>query len=408
VTRIADIGLHHLRVPFRRPVRFGASEADALDVLVVRVVGDDGQVGWGEVPTGRGPSPIGEADVLGTLVQLAGLLGGTQRRPSTKDEVPLDEMPLPPARQALTDPSADLLAALSGPGIGAGLATAVLDLVGRQLGRSLAGLLGMGPSARVGAEPSARVGAEPSARVAVNGLVRADRPDPEGVVEESATQLATGIRTLKLKAGEPAELEAALRAIRGAFGSDVRLRVDWNGRLDPAEAADQLRRLEWADLEYVEDPIPAAAGPGGFARLRRASPVPIAADEPITDPETAAVFLAAGACDVLVVKPARLGGPLVARRVVGLATDRGVPVTVSSLYETGIGLAAALHVAATVPGDRAHGLATADLLADDLLVEPLAVADGRIALPAGPGLGVEVDEAAVARYKLDGREGRRR
>jgi len=407
VTRIADIGLHHLRVPFRRPVRFGASEADALDVLVVRVVGDDGQVGWGEVPTGRGPSPIGEADVLGTLVQLAGLLGGTQRRPSSEDEAPPDEMPppsdgipLPPSRQALTDPSADLLAALSGPGIGAGLATAVLDLVGRQLGRPLAALLGM--------EPSARVGAEPSARVAVNGLVRADRPDPEGVVQESATQLATGIRTLKLKAGEPAELEAALRAIRGAFGSDVRLRVDWNGRLDPAEAADQLRRLEWADLEYVEDPIPAAAGPGGFARLRRASPVPIAADEPITDPETAAVFLAAGACDVLVVKPARLGGPLVARRVVGLATDRGVPVTVSSLYETGIGLAAALHVAATVPGDRAHGLATADLLADDLLVEPLAVADGRIALPAGPGLGVEVDEAAVARYKLDGREGRRR
>ncbi len=82
-------------------------------------------------------------------------------------------------------------------------------------------------------------------------------------------------------------------------------------------------------------------------------------------------------------------------------------MTISTLYETGIGLAAALHVAATVPGDRAHGLATAGLLADDLLVEPFTVEAGRIALPSGAGLGVEVDEAALSRYAARPGTGRR-
>ncbi len=389
MTRIVDIGLYHLRVPFRTPVRFGAVERDVLDLLLVRLLDEDGRVGWGEVPGGAGiPTPTGstgDAALFEVLARLA-----APKRPASPEDA------APGLGRTISDLGPGGAAGLLGPTFAAGIATALLDLVGQELGRPVAGVLGAAP--------------ESPPRIAVNGLVRADRSprfDPDRVVEESAAQLRAGIRTLKLKAGEPGELEAALRAIREAFGPEIRLRVDWNGRLDPAEAAAQLRRLDWADLEYVEDPIPAAAGPDGFARLRRAAPVPIAVDEAITDPEAASLFLAAEACDVLVVKPARVGGPLVAYRIVGAATARGVPVTISTLYETGIGLAAALHVAATVPGDRAHGLATAGLLADDLLVEPFTVEAGRIALPSGAGLGVEVDEAALSRYAARPGTGRR-
>jgi len=106
---------------------------------------------------------------------------------------------------------------------------------------------------------------------------------------------------------------------------------------------------------------------------------------------------------VLVVKPARVGGRAAVGGIARMAASAGVPVVVTSSFETGIGLRAA--VAATtglpdVPGwpaaARDHGLATLDLLEDDLLAGPVEVVDGRLrARDAGA---VEVDEAAVARY----------
>ena len=76
-----------------------------------------------------------------------------------------------------------------------------------------------------------------------------------------------------------------------------------------------------------------------------------------------------------------------------------MPVTVSTLFETGVGLAGALHLAATAPGLQAHGLATAELLESDLLQTPLAIASGRMTVPGGSGLGVDLDHDAIARYR---------
>ncbi len=123
--------------------------------------------------------------------------------------------------------------------------------------------------------------------------------------------------------------------------------------------------------------------------------MPLAADESVTDRGAAVALLDAGACDVLVVKPSRVGGPRAAVEIAGLADAAGVAVTISTLYDSGIGLAAALHVGATIPGDRAHGLATAQLLESDLVTGAPAVVRGRIAVPAVPGLGVVLDPTAL-------------
>jgi L-alanine-DL-glutamate epimerase-like enolase superfamily enzyme len=115
------------------------------------------------------------------------------------------------------------------------------------------------------------------------------------------------------------------------------------------------------------------------------------------------------------VKPARVGGLVVGAEIAALAAERGVPVVVSTLFETGVGIAAALALAATLPGavgdGRAdppdHGLATAGLLEHDLLADELAVEDGRMWLPDEPssgGLGVRLDEAALARFRVEGVE----
>ncbi len=110
-------------------------------------------------------------------------------------------------------------------------------------------------------------------------------------------------------------------------------------------------------------------------------------------------MLERGAASVLVVKPMVVGGLRPARRIVELAEEAGVGTIVTTTIDAGVGVAAALHLAATLPeGSPACGLATGSLLADDLIVRPLAVRDGSMLLPDGPGLGVELDEAKLARY----------
>ena len=195
-------------------------------------------------------------------------------------------------------------------------------------------------------------------------------------------------------------LGARVAAVREAVGSRVALRLDFNGSLPGGRAADVLAVVAGYDIEYAEQPLAPSAGAEALAHLRWTGPVPVAADEAVRDVGSARVLLDTGAVDALVVKPARVGGLRQAEAIIELATAASVPVTVSTLFESGVGLAGAVHLAATAPGPQAHGLATGQLLESDLLVTSLAIGGGRVAVPAGPGLGVELDEAAVARYRV--------
>ena len=149
----------------------------------------------------------------------------------------------------------------------------------------------------------------------------------------------------------------------------------------------------------MEQPL-AAGDLEGHAALRRDCSVRIALDESVDSAETAAAVLAAGAADFLVIKPARVGGPGVVREIAALAAAVGVPVIVSTFFETGIGTDAAVRAAAELPvvGElRAHGLATAGMLEHDLLRVSASVVGGRIVLPRE----LIVDEAALERYTIE-------
>jgi L-Ala-D/L-Glu epimerase len=246
--------------------------------------------------------------------------------------------------------------------------------------------------------------------VGVNATIGALTTD--AAVEAAAVAVGAGFRTLKLKAvpGESVgALVERLRAVRAVVGPAVALRLDVNGTWDRDGALERLRALDGVGLQYVEQPLPREAV-ADAAALRRETGVAVAADEPVTSLAAAQAILDAGAADVLVVKPGRVGGPTTASAIATMAAARGVPVVVSSLFETGIGLAAGIACAATLPDvdgwpamDRDHGLATADVLVDDLIVEPLVLVGGRIRAPGGPGtgaLGVRLDEAAVAHYAV--------
>jgi O-succinylbenzoate synthase len=187
-------------------------------------------------------------------------------------------------------------------------------------------------------------------------------------------------------------------AVREAMGPEMKLRIDANGAWGVEQAVGAIRKLEEYDLEMVEQPVAAGDLPG-LARVHAEVHVPIAADEAVTGVGAAERVLEAGAADLLVVKPMVVGGLRPACRIIELAAAAGAGAIVTTSIDSGVGTAAALHLAATLPpGGPACGLATGSLLAADLITHPLVARCGRMELPDGPGLGVELDEGQLARY----------
>ena len=362
--RISLVRVDTVDIPFREPIVSGAHQWENRRVAVLTLHTDVGVHGLGEFAAPQ-PSDLGDAVGPRLVAELEGV--------HLDDPVTLERS----LRRIDAWPFVGRVARSA-------VESAIVDLLAMAGGRSAASFL---------AE-------DPADQVEVNGLVGIS--DVEVAAQEASSLVAMGYRCLKLKVGdEPVDaLLGRLAAVRDAIGSSVAMRLDFNGALSVASALEVLGRLEGIGIDYVEQPIAPTAGIAALARLRKESAVRVAADESVRDLGSARDLLAAGAVDVLVVKPSRVGGLRQASSIVELATEAGAGVTVSTLFETGVGIAGALHLAATVLGGGAHGLATAALLQSDLLVRSLPIADGRMTVPAGPGLGIDLDPDAIERYRV--------
>jgi o-succinylbenzoate synthase len=366
MTAVRSLVADRVRIPFRRPFATASGMWVEREAWILRLVDEDGRVGLGEAVLSPGDGEVAET-ILAALVRET--VEGADRGLPTLADLEMHGTP--------------------GRALAAALASAEADL---------------------DSEP-APVGGEDDG-IAVNATLPS--LGPTAAAEAAQQAVESGFLTLKVKAGAERETEVLVervRTIRAAVGPDVALRLDVNGAWDLATATDRLEAIARFDIEFVEQPL-AAHDLDGMAELRRRVSVPIAADEAATSVRDVRGLLEAGAADVIVVKPVRVGGPGAVLEIAALAGDAGVPVVISTLFETGIGIAAALAVAARLPGVGTarwpdpldHGLATAGLLEHDLLVRSLLVEDGRMWAPGGDGtgsLGVRVDEAALARFRVD-------
>ena len=212
----------------------------------------------------------------------------------------------------------------------------------------------------------------------------------EETVVAARAAVEAGFDCLKCKVGArdvDADVER-IRAVREAIGGDVAIRLDANGAWDRETARRALDAFEPLEVAYVEQPLPAGKI-DGLADLReRSVGVGVAVDETLVDHRLADV-LDAGAADVLMLKPMVLGGPGTAHTVAMRARELGVDPVVTTTIDTVVARTAAVHVAAAIPDVRPCGLATADLLAEDIGPDPAPVANGRIAVPQDPGLGLD-------------------
>lgn len=358
------------RVPFVRPLSTAHGELTHREGLIVRLEGDDGIVGTGEAaPLPEFAGDGGTVDGCARLLRTAGMvLAGS----------PID--------QAATSVSRVVAGKPGGMAVLAAIDAAGLDAFGRRAGRRMVDLIG---DAKLDPIP-------------VNSTIGA--LSLEDAVAAARQAVADGFRTIKVKVGVgagPDDEIARIEAVREAIGLDIALRLDANGGWTFEQATAILPRLEPSAIGLIEQPV-GADDIAGMAELRRLTSIPLAADEALTGVDALHTIIDRQAADAVVIKPSLRGGPGIGLDLARIAREAGLSVIVTSAFETGVGLATALQVAAAVSSSSeppiAQGLATANLLESTLVKGLPDAVNGSIALPSGPGNGVEVDEAALAKY----------
>jgi o-succinylbenzoate synthase len=342
---IRDVRVVPFAIPLRQPLATGFSVVALRRGFVLVLSDAEGHEGLGEAaPHPAAPSST-LADVRAELERLAPQLVGAD------------------ASRCLT-PTSQL-----GSVTRSALDMAAHDLLGRATGRPLTDLLG---------------GAR-RAEVPVSVLLAG--ADDDACVTAARAALERGFSVAKVKIGPDPERAVRLVAAVRAAAPSLRLRCDANGAWNACTAIAVGRELARLDIAWLEQPV-AAADLEGLSDIRREAGVALAADEAVTGPDV--VPRLAGIVDAVVVKLVEVGGLTAAHATAQAAVHHGLRVTVTTGLETSIATVAALQLAAALPeAPEACGLATASLLAHDLVDTPLIDAPS-MRPPSGPGLGLRL------------------
>ncbi len=234
------------------------------------------------------------------------------------------------------------------------------------------------------------LGAEPKPIPAYNscglGLIGIERAAAE------ARELAPGYSAIKVRLGfKEAETDAAvLRAVRRAVGDDVLLMTDYNQGLQTHEAIRRAHMLDKENVYWIEEPV-FAFDYNGHAAVARESRTPVQLGENWWGTSDMSKSLAAEASDFVMPDAAKIGGVTGWLRAAALAESRGLPLS-SHLYPE-----ISAHLLAVTP--TCHWLEYVDW-ANPLLLHPVEVMEGTVTASQRPGIGVEWDEDAVARYSV--------
>jgi o-succinylbenzoate synthase len=356
---IRSIELREVALPLIRPFRTSFGQEAEKRAILVRIDADD-VAGWGECVASVQPR-YSEEWLEGAWLALSTSLG-----PTLLDGPPVGE----------PDEMAGRLAWVRGHRMSkAALEAAIADAWLRLRGRSLAEHLGA---------VRARVPCGVSVGIA---------PSTEAMLEEIRGYLAQGYVRVKLKI-EPGRDLTVVRAIREAL-PDTPLSVDANAAYT-LEDSPLFEALDELGLVMIEQPLD-HEDLVDHARLQRRLSTPICLDESIRSARDAAAAIELGACRVINIKPARVGGLLEAVRVRDVAASARLPVWIGGMLETGVGRAVNLALAALpgvdLPGDTS---ASDRYFADDLTQPFVLGPDGTMEVPSGAGIGVEPRQDRLA------------
>lgn len=336
-----DVRVASVTLRFAVPMPTAFGELHERELLLVRLRGSDGVVGWGEA------GPLEPYDGV-PLEAVREALAAYEPLLRDGDDASAAEL-LDACRAA-----ADLPQAL------AAVDLALWDRAGNREGAPVCTLLSD----------------DPAPTVRVNATIAAE--DRAGAAKAAAAAAAAGYTCVKIKVGIGDDA-GRVAAVRAAMGPEVELRLDANGAWDVEQAVAAIDALASAGLELVEEPV---HGIEAMRAVRDRVAVRVAMDETAAQPGS----LTSSVADAVCLKISRCGGISGLLAQAALVRSSGADVYVASTFDGPVGIAAGLHCAAALRTTAACGLGTLGLFADELAVLPIH--GGEIAVPDAPGLGV--------------------
>lgn len=223
--------------------------------------------------------------------------------------------------------------------------------------------------------------------------------EPKEMAKDAAKAVERGFKALKVKVGlKPTEDLERIQKIREAVGSEIAIRIDANQGWTVKEAIAVLNKLDPFKIEFVEQPVK-ADDIHGLAEIRRASQIPVMADESVHTPEDALHLIKEKAVDMINIKLMKSCGILKARRIVAVAEAAKVPCMIGCMGESTIGITAGVHLATALKNIRYADLDSDILIADELVSEGGAELKGSKRVPSmKSGLGItQLNEKIVGK-----------
>ena len=370
---IQTIDVIPLRLPVARVLTLSRGAATNASTgaphILVRIVDDDGVTGWGEArPSHRWSYETEETVVTTIRTYLAPALVGQDEHDIAHLHALMDAVIAPGVQigQPIAKSAVDL---------------ALHDLLGKQQGLSIGGLLGRGHATPV----------------SLGFVVSAH--SIEDAVQQTAEGKAKGYHGFKVKTGihPETDLEMMQEIMRVAAGAPVW--VDANQGWDYNTAVRLSRELAILGVKVIEQPL-AATNITGYAELVRRSDVPIVLDESIYSPRDLVQHIRLGALNGLVIKLCRVGGIFWARQLAEMALAADLMLLGSGLTEGRVSLHAGAAVFSAFGISMPVDLNGPQFLADDMVAGPFEIPGRRVVLTDSPGIGVEPDPEKVERYRV--------
>jgi o-succinylbenzoate synthase len=367
--KLVEVEVIPYALRFERPYTTARGTLERREILLARLITDEGLVGLGEaVPLAlRGGADLAAVE--------RGIRKGTRRLRRSD----LSDFSGPEPTLAAVDAFIHTVAGRRLPAPAkAAIEMAIFDLAGKASQRPLWSLLG----------------ATEASPVACNATLVSGTAAEVG--DDAQRWAERGFTTFKLKLGSTDDV-AQVRAVRERLGPEVKIRVDANGAWSVDEALGVLRMIEPLGIELVEQPVETVAE---MAAITAALTLPIAADEIVASTKDAERAKRERACDLATVKLSKVGG-------IGEASGiaKALPIYLSSALDGPLGIAAAAHAAQVLPAvgpaaGLAHGLATQLLFSETVARRECSLVAGLLSVPDAPGLGIEIDQDALAARRI--------
>jgi L-alanine-DL-glutamate epimerase-like enolase superfamily enzyme len=362
---IRQVEIFSIAMPLVGTFTSGGVSKNMTKGVVLRITDSDGVVGISSIdPPTRAVSPNTAPELAVALKKIVG--------PALIGEDPVNVNRIIEIASKLTPEQ---------PGCAAGVEIACIELVCQRMGIALHDY----------------VGGAVLDRVLFNGWV-GELPADEAATEAKRWWDA-GFKSLKIKVGgSVAEASDRVAAVRDAVGTDMKLRMDANQRYDVQQAIELCHAVKSCDMQLFEQPTP-GEDLEGLARVRREGGVPIMADEAISDHQSLIRVIKADCADFVKFGIKQAGGLLAATCMLATAEAAGLPVVLGHGFGLDLSTTAEIMLGATsrniVPGLESVGPLK---VVDTVATTRLDISNGSIALPSGPGLGIDLDDEKLAQY----------